>query len=460
MKREPITRRTMLRSATAVLALPSLEVMARGAGDASAATPPPRFAFFYVPHGVNTRTWFPVRTGAEHDFSPALEPLRPFKSDLTILGGLHHHRAAASNHDVMDSHLTGTNHRHTGRNTQSFDQLLAERIGQRSYLKSLVLSTAGGIGSPGLATTLSFNRSGAAIGADKNPRSVFDKLFPPGEQAGRDALRERLLQRTSILDALGEETRSFMRPLGRSDRDKMNEYLTSIREVERGIQIREQQLRRDPPAAGAAGLALHAGPSNDMAERQAYVRCMLDLVHLGFVADTTRVATYAIADETNSTFENWSDLCGASSWHGTAHRRGDPEQDGARQTRIDHWLVEQFAYLIGRLKSVREGDGTLLDRCLLLYGSGNSRTHLHRNLPLVLAGGNAYDFRHGRYLTYVVRNRLEGEQGTESRGGAYRTLEEGSAPFANLFVTMARQAGIDLPAFADSTGPLAELVAG
>jgi len=461
MKREPITRRTMLKSASAVLALPTLEIMASAADNAAAAPPPARFAFFYVPFGVNTKTWFPVKTGDEHDFSPALEPLRPFKSDLTILGGLHHHRAGTGDHDVMDVHLTGTNYRHTGRNTQSFDQLLAERIGQRSYLKSLVLSTAGGIGGPGRTATMSFNRSGAAIGADKNPRTVFNKLFPPSEQAGRDALRDRLLQRTSILDALREETQSFMRPLGRSDRDKMTEYLTSIRDVERAIQIREQQLRQGTPAASAAELALHANSLGNMEQRQTYIRCMFDLIYLGFVADTTRVATYAISDEANGAFGNWSELCGTNTdWHGTAHRRGDPEQDGAKQTKIDRWLVEQFTYLVGRLKSTREGEKTLLDRCMLLYGSGNSRTHLHRNLPLVFAGGNAFNFRHGQFLTYVVRNRLEGEQGTESRGGAYRTLEEGSAPFANLFVTMARQTGIDLPAFADSTGPLAELAAG
>lgn len=459
MKREPITRRTMLKSATAVLALPSLEIMASEA-DRSPATPPPRFAFFYVPHGVNTETWFPRETGAAHDFSPTLEPLRTFRSDLTILGGLHHHRANTGDHDVMDCHLTGTNPRHKNRNSQSFDQLLAERIGSQSYLKSLVLSTAGGIGSPTRTYTMSYNSAGAPIGADKTPRSVFNKLFPPGDQAGRDALRERLLQRTSILDAISEETRSFMRPLGRSDRDKMNEYLTSIRDVERAIQIREQQLGK-AAVGGAADLALHATPANDIEERKAYIRCMFDLIYLGFVADMTRVATYAISDETNHTLSSWTSLCGSNTdWHGTAHRRGDPQKDGEKQTQIDRWLVEQFAYLVGRLKATKEGDRPLLDRCMLLYGSGNSRTHLHRNLPLLLAGGNAFNLRHGQYFTYVVRNRLESAtQSEESRPGAYKIQEEGSAPFANLFVTMARQAGIDLPAFADSTGPIAELVA-
>jgi hypothetical protein len=139
----------------------------------------------------------------------------------------------------------------------------------------------------------------------------------------------------------------------------------------------------------------------------------------------------------------------------------DPELSATRQTQIDTWLVEQFAYLVGRLKSTREGDGTLLDRCMLLYGSGNSRTHLHRNLPLVLAGGNAFKLKHGQYLTYVVKNRLEAAVvlSEETKRSRYDLLEEGSARFANLFVTMARQAGNDIPGFADSDGVLSELVA-
>ena len=462
MKRDPITRRTLLKSGAAVLALPSLEIMASDPGKADAAAPPPRFAFFYVPFGVNTVTWFPVATGADHDFSPTLEPLRPFKSDLTILGGLHHHQPGISNHLTVDSFLTGTS-TGGGFNTQSFDQLLADKIGKKNYLKSLVLSTAGGIGSPGRSRTLSFNQTGAPLAADNSPRAVFDKLFPPAEQADRDALRQRLLQRTSILDGLRDQTQAFMRPLGQTDRDKMNEYLTSIRDVERAIQIREEQIRRGPPAGDTTTLALEASPSNNMEQRRAYIRCMFDLIHLGFVADTTRVATYAIEDESSGGgIVNWSDLCGkGTDWHGTAHRRGDPEKDAAKQTQIDTWLVEQFAYLVGRLKSTREGDGTLLDRCMLLYGSGNSRTHLHRNLPLVLAGGNAFHLRHGQFLTYVVRNRLESadDSGEASKGGNYKVQEEGSARFANLFVTMARQAGIDIPGFADSDGVLSELVA-
>ncbi|QDU26542.1 hypothetical protein ETAA8_16220 [Anatilimnocola aggregata] len=463
MKRNPISRRTLLKSASAVLALPSLEVMASDASKGDAAVPPPRFAFFYVPFGVNTTTWFPVATGAEHDFSPALEPLRQFKSDLTILGGLHHHRPGITGHLTMDSHLTGTNPTR-GFNTQSFDQLLADRIGKKSYLKSMVLSTAGGTGSPGESKTLSFNKAGAPLAADKSPRAVFNKLFPPADQADRDALRKRLLRRTSILDALRDETRAFMRPLGQPDRDKMNEYLTSVREVEHTIQIREEQLRRGPPAGDAAALALQASPSNNMEERRAYIRCMFDLIYLGFVADTTRVASYALTDEKQGGFTDWSDLCGRggpTDWHQIVHRHAEPEMSATRQTQIDRWLVEQFAYLVGRLKSTSEGEGTLLDRCMLLYGSGNSRTHLHRNLPLVLAGGNAFHLKHGQYLTYVVKNRLEAAVvvSEEVKKSSYALLEEGSAPFANLFVTMARQAGIDIPGFADSTGVITDLLA-
>jgi hypothetical protein len=462
MKRPPITRRDMLKTASAVLALPSLEIMASDAGKGDAAVLPPRFAFFYVPYGVNTKTWFPVKTGAEHDFSPALEPLRPFRSDLTILGGLHHHRPGIHEHAVMDSHLTGTNP-NAGFNTQSFDQLLAEKIGRSTYLKSLVMSGGGGVGSPGKSRTLSFNQAGAPVPADKSPRAVFDKLFPPADPADRDALRKRLLQRSSILDALRDETQAFMRPLGRPDRDKMNEYLTSIREVERSIQIREEQLRRSPVAGGTAALALEASPANNMQERRAYIRCMFDLIHLGFVADTTRVATYAIDDEKGGGgIGDWTDLCGIrAEWHPIAHRGpGFEQQAAAMQTQIDNWLVEQFAYLVGRLKATREGDGTLLDRCMLLYGSGSSRTHLHRNLPLLLVGGNAFHLRHGQFLTYVVRNRLEAAEvpTEENQRSSYKVLEEGAERFANLFVTMGRQAGIDIPAFADSTGVLKELV--
>ena len=428
-------RRSLRKAAGATLALPWLEAFD---GEALPARLPPRFVALYVPFGVVVEEWHPRETGADYQVRGSLEPLAKLKPEFSVVTGLQHIAARTTNHWVLDTFLTGANVNAKGsyQNRQSLDQLIADRIGDNSYVKSLVLSTAGGIGQPNLSQTLSFNRDGLPIPAENVPRQIFDQLFPPADPAKRAHLLSRVQQQRSILDLLGGATRSFTEQLGVEDRRRLDQYLTSVREVESDIQNRERILGA-PTTVDLGELDLDVNPK----QRQAYVRTMLGLIHLGLRSGMTNVATYAISDETNNTLAEYPEF-GVKNWHGAVHaRNGGPKSAGyaeaARQNAlIDRWQCEQLAWFIQLLKDTKEGDSTLLDRTFVLYGSGNSTIHEHKDLPLILAGGRAFGLRHGQHVR----------------------RKPGSTPFANLFMTVLKQSGIDEKSFADSNGVITELV--
>ena len=426
-----IHRRAFLKSTGALLALPALESFAQS----SSAPAQPRFAFFYVPYGVALRQWFPTDVGREYTLTPTLEPLARLRPDFSVVSGLQHPKMSGD-HNTVDSFLTGSP---SSSPRQSIDQIIADQIGDRSYLKSLVMSTAGGVGSPGRSMTLSYNAAGVPIPADTSPRAIFDKLFPPSAQAPRAALAERLVQQQSVLDMVGDDTRSLAARIGSADRRILDEYLASIRDVERSMQNQERLLNSALDPQEERELQLEANPSDNPERRRTYLRTMYDLIYLGFRANMTNVATYVIADEDARTLNAWPEYgkpgqIGGQTWHGFAHEseRGNSSEP---QASVDKLMVEQLAYLLQRLKDAREGERSLLDSCMILYGSGQSITHQHVNLPLLLAGGSAFGLRHGQHVRYP----------------------EGSKPFASLFLTMVRQAGLRAESFAGINGVLSEL---
>ena len=435
-----INRRACLQGMGTALALPLLDAMT------SAAKPddqrPSRLCCIYFPFGVATPKqgtpdrkwgWFPESPGAEYDLTEPLLPLETLRSQLTVLGGLSHPNGRQmGGHDTGDTFLTGAKLAGSQfTNTVSLDQLVAKFKGDQTRFPSLTLSSDGGVGEPTRSTTLSFSSAGRPIPALSSPMQVFERFFGVGD-AATAAEQRRLRNSASMLDFVLEHSRSLKRRLGTRDRKQLEDYLASVREVEQRVQRSQRWLDVPKPQVDRESLDLAV----DQQAPRDYLRAIYDLLFLAFQTDSTRVATYMIGQVAGATtianaFPASIGLKG--NWHGLAH--GANKKGGAKNLgRFDQFLTQQFSYFLNRLHSTPEADGTLLDRTLVLYGSSNSRTHLNRNYPLILAGGRGLGLKHGHYRRY-------GED----------------TPLANLFVTLLQRLECPVEKFADSTGALSEL---
>lgn len=439
-----LDRRTFLQGTGVTLALPWLESMAWAAEAKPAAELPKRLCCVYFPFGVSLPpddhehrewNWFPGGEGEKFQFTKTLSSLEDLRSDVTVLGGLSHPNGRKmGGHDTGDIFLTGASfHGSQFQNSISLDQLIAQKIGAATRFPSLTLSTDGGVGEPTRSTTLSFSRTGRPVPALANPKQIFARLFGKDDGATAKDRRRALESSASMLDLVLEHSQSLKMRLGKQDREKFEEYLASVRSVEQRVERSQKWLDIPKPDVDASMLALEASPKAPLE----YIRAIYDLMFLAFQTDTTRVATYMIgqvagATTVANTFPAAIGLQG--NWHGLAHgagKKGGYERLG----RFDQFLAEQLSYFLQRLKATREGDGSLLDRTIVFYGSSNSRTHNNRNYPLVLAGGSQLGLRHGRYLKF-------GE----------------NTPLANLFVTMLDRLDLPVDSFADSSGEMSELL--
>jgi hypothetical protein len=304
-------------------------------------------------------------------------------------------------------------------------------MGNQTRFPSLVLSSDGGVGEPTRSTTLSFSREGRPVPALASPRQIFSRLFGDGDE--NTAAQQRQLENSSsILDLVLENARSLKNRLGRQDRNKFDEYLSSVREIEQRVERSEHWLNIPKPEVPVDAVNVEVSQE---APRE-YLQSMYDLMFLAFQTDSTRMATYMIGQVAGATtIANAFPACIGlqGNWHGLAHgagKKGGYERLG----RFDQFLVEHLSSFLNKLASTSEGDGTLLDRTIVLYGSSNSRTHNNRNYPLVLAGGNSLGLKHGQYLRY-----------------------KDDIPLSNLYVTILDRLGISVPSFADSTGELSDL---
>jgi len=440
MKSWQFDRRTYLKGAGVSLALPLLN----GMSFATEKTDPPgRMCCVYFPFGVATPKedsdkrdwgWFPRGEGREYELTNPLQPLAPLREDLTILGGLSHPTGRKmGGHDTGDIFLTGASFKGTQyENSISLDQYAARQIGQQTRFPSLVMSSDGGVGEPTRSTTLSFTRKGRPIPALASPRQIFNRLF--GEDEATETQRRRLENSASILDLVLEHSRSLKQQLGQQDRVKLDDYLASVRQVEQQVEQSQRWLDIPKPEVDASTLALDSDPK---APRD-YLRTMFDLIFLALRTDSTRMATYMLGQVAGATtIANAFPACIGlkGNWHGLAHA-GASDKGAEDLGRFDQFLAENFAYFLQRLKATPEGDGNMLDRTLVLYGSSNSRTHQNQNYPLVLAGGGKLGLSHGQFLRF----------------GA-------DTPLSNLFVTMLDRLNLRVDAFADSTGEISELLA-
>lgn len=432
-----LERRMFLQGTGVALGLPLLECML-SASEKSRSPLPARMCCVYFPFGVALPkensddaqwNWFPEGEGREFQFRSSLRGLKPLRDQVTVLGGMSHPNGRKlGGHDTGDTFLTAAAlDGPQFRNTVSLDQLAAEHLGQHTRFPSLVLSSDGGVGEPTRSTTLSFSRKGRPIPALANPRQIFRRLFGKDEGgAGRE--QKRLQDTASLLDLIREHSQSVKRRLGQQDRRKFEEYLSAVRSVEQRVERSQRWLSIPKPNVDPNSVAsLDASPKGP----EEYLKTMYDLMFLAFQTDTTRLATYMIGQVAGATtIANAFPACIGlkGNWHGLAHGAG--KKGGAeRLGRFDQFLADQLAYFLRRLQQTSEGDGTLLDRTLVMYGSSNSRTHQNRNYPLVLAGGSKLGLRHGQYLKL-------GEQ----------------IPLSNVFLTLLHRLGVPAESFADSSG--------
>jgi len=443
-----LDRRTVLTSAGVSLALPWLEVMGAApkpsstnsvspAGDP--AELPRRMCAILFPFGVAMPKddaedrqwgWFPTGQGRDYQLTNVLQPLQPLMEDISIFQGLSHPRCRAMNgHDTGDTFLTANSLAPvTYQNTISLDQVVAQAIGEQTRIASLTLSTDGGVGPRTRTTTLSYTEKGQPIPALADPKQIFHRLF--GRTGAHVDDQQKLDQSASILDLVLDQAKSLRHDLGVADRRKMDEFETSVREVEHRVQRSRSWLEIPLPQVDADAIALDA---NEEAPRD-YLQAMYDLQFLALQTDLTRVTTYQIGSYGPSRARTFPAVLGLEpNWHSLAHaagKKGGPENIG----RFDQFLTENLARFLTRLKETPEGDGNMLDRTLVLYGSSNSRTHQNHNYPLLLAGGGKLGLKHNHFLHFTDKT-----------------------PMSNLFVTMLQTLGVQTDHFVDSTGTLSGL---
>ena len=441
-----LNRRTFLRGAGAALALPALDCMAAR----SPAVEPKRLAAIYFPFGVSIGSkddankewyWFPHEDGRDYTFNRNLEPLEPLRDEITILGGLSHPEVRRiGGHDSGDTFLTGCHLlKNNLRNTQSMDQIAADHFDGQTRYSSLVMSTDGGVGEPTRSSTLSYNQYGRPIPALNQPRQIFERFFGGGDAASARN-RRRLRSATSMLDLVLEDAGRVRRKLGKFDQEKFDEYLDSVRQVEKRVE--RAQAWVDIPKPGLSDQdreRLKLDADNEVPTE--YISTMYDLMYLAFRTDSTRVATYQIASMGDATTlgGKFPQLLGLGRHvHSLCH--GWNKKDGYEPLgQWDQFLARRFADFLTRMRNTPaapESDASLLDQTTIIYGCSNSSTHNNNNYPLILAGGKGLGFKHGAYQKFAS-----------------------DVPLNNVYTTMLRRIGVPTKRFGDATGEVNELLA-
>lgn len=454
-----LDRRRFLRGAGAVIALPLLDCM-RPLGAQAAADKPRRSVFVYIPNGVNVLTWQITKAGADYVFPEPMKPLEKHRAQLTPISGLHHPNGIGQAHVCADTWLTAAKIGQDGgnyKNSVSCDQMIAEVTSPSTRFASLELSISSGVGQPNNSTTLSFSRDGIPLPAEDNPRTIFQRLFGE-EPGGIDQRRRNLDRRHSVLDTVLGDAKSLKASLGTTDRGKLDEYLHSVREVEIRAERLDAWLNVPKPKvdAATADRLTRNVPRQQAGE---YYRTMYDLIVLALRTDMTRVVSYMSGSEGNGL--PLPEIGISQSRHELSHHSGDPEIM-ARLSRSDAFLAQQFSYFLDRLQETKEGEDALLDRTMVLFGSGMSYGHSHgnANLPTILAGGMGLGLRHGRHVDY---NLPVIKAYDLSNAGAHYNLchkpVDGKARLTNLLLTVMQKMGVPAESFADSLGPIAELTA-
>jgi hypothetical protein len=441
-----LSRRTMLQGLGTAIALPALEAMVPAVALASRVSKkaaPARMVYIYVPNGVDMSSWTPAADGAVYDLPGTLAPLTPHRESLTVFTGLMDHNGMALGDGPGDharaaaSFLTGVHPKKTAGSDfaagVSVDQIAAQKIGRATRFSSLELGCeAGGLAgncdsgySCAYVNSISWRSPTVPNPPEINPRAVFERLFGVDEGATDPRTQNRREKlRMSILDMVADDTRKLQGDLGPTDRRKLDEYFTSIREVERQIEIAEKQTRQHTMAVPSFGRPDGIPPEFDV-----HARLMFDLLTVALQSDTTRIATFLMAREGST--RAYPEIGVPEGHHGLSHHRNDPVLI-AKIAKINRFHMEQMSYFIGKLKAIPEHDGTLLDRTMIVYGSGISdgNRHNHDDLPVVMAGGSKL-LRTGLHVRY-----------------------QKSVPVTNLFLSVLDAASVPTEKLGDSQGEL------
>ena len=437
--KKAIHRRMFLRGLGATLALPLLDGMVPAfAGDDAAATATPRLSFVYSPNGMIMNQWTPEAEGAAFELPPILEPLAPFRDRLLVLTSLNQNPAEALQNEGESApheragatYLTGVHPKREGQVGISVDQIAAKELGKHTQLASLELSLHNmdvvGACEKGWSCayihTLSWSSPTTPLPTENQPRAVFERLFGDSDTTDPAARRARIQKDRSILDSVTEAAASLLPRLVPGDRAKLTEYLDAIRDVERRIQTAEEQSSRELPV-----LDRPVGVPEKFDE---YAKLMFDLQVLAYQSDLTRVTTFMMGPEQSN--RSYREIGIPDAHHGLSHHQGDAGMI-AKVLRINIYHSQMFAYFLEKLRSTPDGDGSLLDHSMILYGSALSdgNRHSHQNLPVLLAGGGAGKLPGGRHLRYPK-----------------------DTPMTNLYLTMLDKLGIPVENFGDSTGKL------
>jgi hypothetical protein len=438
-----LSRRTVLQGLGVSLALPLFEAMIPSSLAAAAAKAAPRrMAFLYVPNGIMMEDWTPADEGPLTKLSPTLEPLAPFKDQMLVLTGLTADKARPNGDGpgdharAMSAFLTGSQPRKTaGANIKvgvSADQFAAQQIGGATKFPTLEIGCEGGRQagncdsgySCAYSSTISWRTEASPVAKETNPRLVFERLF--GGKSDASGLKAAAYKK-SLLDFVAEDAKSLRGRLGSADTRKLDEYLDGVREIERRLE------KFDRPSEGSKappGVKVPTGLPKGQSE---HLRLLGDMMVLAFQADLTRICTFVFANEGSN--RPYREIGISEGHHDLSHHQRKKEKTDKLQ-KINKFHIEALAYVLGKLKGVKEGEGTLLDSCLIAYGSGNSdgNRHNHDNLPILLMGKGGGTVKPGRHVKYA-RN----------------------TPLNNLWIEMMDRMGVKVDRFGDSTGRLTGL---
>ena len=438
-----LPRRAFLRGIGAAIALPALDAMAPALASAAATKAPTRLAFAYVPNGIIMKDWTPSAAGNAFEFTNTLMPLEPLRNKLMVLSGLSHHNAEALGDGPGDHaragacFLTGVHPKKTsGADIQSgisADQIVARELGDATRFRSLEFGcedsrTVGDCDSGyscAYTNSISWRTPTSPMPPETNPRAVFERLFGADANLDPETRARRLRSRMSILDLVTERTQSLSGSLGASDRRKLDEYLYAVREIEKRIQMAENDPQQIKPNMEEPG-----GIPVTFTE---YVKLMYDLQVLAFQTDMTRVSTMVVARE--GSVRTYGEIGIPDPHHPLSHHRGNAEWID-KLVKINRYHVDWFGYFLQKMDSIQDGDGTLLDHSMIVYGSAISdgNQHSHDDLPALLAGGGNGCLKPGRHVIYKPET-----------------------PMANLYLTLLDRVGVKPEAIGDSTGKLEHL---
>ncbi|MHC4876707.1 MAG: DUF1552 domain-containing protein [Planctomycetota bacterium] len=443
-KLKPISRRSVLKGTGTLMGLPLLNAMLPTNGLAASTNGPAplRTAYVFFPNGAIMPSWKPQGEGTDYELSETLKPLEPFKSEFNVISGLAQDNGRAKGDGPGDharsasSFLTGAHPVKTAgadiRVGVSADQVAAQQIGSQTRLPSLEIGIEKGRSSGNCdsgyscaySSAISWKTEHTPMAKEIVPQLVFDRMFGSEEGTPEERAR-RAKYRRSILDLVADDASRLSKTLGQTDRRKLDEYFTSVREIETRIEQAQKSAELEKP-----DFDIPDGVPSDLTQ---HIRLMYDLLIMAFRTDSTRVATFMLANEGSN--RRYEPVGVKRGHHQLSHHR-DKEDMVADLRKIDHYLIEQFAYFLKKMSDTKDGEGTLLDNSMIVYGSGlgDGNRHRHGDLPVLLAGRGAGTITPGRHIRY-----------------------EEEVPLNNLFLAMLHRVGANVESFGDSNGVLKEI---